>query len=147
MPALKDPLIFTFFNEIGIIEQLSRNRAEKRFPGELKISQFSVLNHLTRVTPRSSPARMAAAFQVTRAAMTNTVQRLNELGYVKVTPDPEDGRGKIVELTAAGRKAHRSAIATLESDFQDVIAALGEDGFSDALPFLRKVRAYLDDHR
>ena len=54
---------------------------------------------------------------------------------------------KIVELTAAGRKAHRSAIATLESDFQDVIAALGADGFSDALPFLRKVRAYLDDHR
>ena len=141
------PDIFAFFNEIGIIEQLARNRAEKRFPGELKISQFSVLNHLVRVTPCSSPARLASAFQVTRAAMTNTVKRLADLKYIRVTPDPKDGRGKLVAITEAGREAHAFAISTLEEDFKEGVAALGAQGFADALPFLRAVRIYLDENR
>ncbi len=141
------PDVFAFFNEIGIIEQLSRNRAEKRFPDGLKISQFSVLNHLIRVTPQASPAQLASAFQVTRAAMTNTMKRLVELNYITVSPDPEDGRGKLVTITDAGRDAHARAITALRSDFEECIEALGAQGFTDALPFLRAVRMYLDEHR
>ena len=147
MPKQVSPDIFAFFNEVGIIEQLARNRAEKRFPGELKISQFSVLNHLVRVTPSSSPARLASAFQVTRAAMTNTLKRLSDLRYIKVSPDPKDGRGKVVELTATGRKAHAHAISTLEADFHEAVDVLGVRGFAEALPFLRAVRTYLDENR
>ena len=58
---LKTLFLFRFFNEIGIIEQLSRNAFERVMPGGMKLSQFTVLNHFVRpsavcVAPRNSPA-------------------------------------------------------------------------------------------
>ena len=78
MEPTKDPISFRFFTEIGIIEQLARNRLERGLPDGLKISQFSVLNHLVRLGGEWSPARLARAFQVTKGAMTNTLQRLEK---------------------------------------------------------------------
>jgi DNA-binding MarR family transcriptional regulator len=65
------PIMFQFFTEIGIIEQLIRAKLERALPDGIKISQFSVLHHLTRLQGKWSPARLANAFQVTKAAMTN----------------------------------------------------------------------------
>ena len=87
----QDPLIFRFFTEIGIIEQLARARLERALPDGMKISQFAVLNHLVRLPGKWSPARLASAFQVTRAAMTNTLQRLESRGLIKIEADPGDG--------------------------------------------------------
>lgn len=42
------PLMFRFFTEIGIIEQLTRAKIERALPGDLKISQFTLFNHLVR---------------------------------------------------------------------------------------------------
>ena len=65
----QDPPIFTLFNEIGIIEQLARQRLESVLPEGLKISHFSVLNHFARLGGERAPAELARAFQVTKAAM------------------------------------------------------------------------------
>jgi hypothetical protein len=44
----EDPLAFRVFNEIGIIEQLSRNLFERVLPDGLTLPQFTVLNHFVR---------------------------------------------------------------------------------------------------
>ena len=52
-----DPPIFRFFTEIGVIEQLTRAKLERVLPDGMKISQFTVLNHLVRLPGSWSPAR------------------------------------------------------------------------------------------
>ncbi len=97
-----DPVAFDFFTEIGIIAQLSQSRLQQALPGGLKLSHFTVLNHFARRGGEQSPAELARAFQVTKGAMTNTVQRLAARGLVAVRPDPRDGRAKLVSPTPAG---------------------------------------------
>ena len=116
-PPPDDPLVFRFFNEIGIIEQLSRARFERGLPHGLTLSQFKVLNHFARLGGERSPLSLARSFQVTKGAVTNAVQKLEGKGFVATRPDPDDGRGKLVYLTDAGprrpRRRHRHAAAVL----------------------------------
>ena len=62
--APDDPLVFAFFNEIGIIEQLARNAFERVMPDGLRLPHFSVLNHFVRLGGERSPGELARAFQV-----------------------------------------------------------------------------------
>ena len=69
-------LYFSLFLEIGIIAQLSGNRFQRVMPFGLTMAQFSLLTHCIRLGDGWTPARLAAAFQVTRGTMTNTLQKL-----------------------------------------------------------------------
>ncbi|MEQ1783915.1 MAG: helix-turn-helix domain-containing protein, partial [Hyphomonadaceae bacterium] len=89
-------LYFRLFTEIGIINQLSSNRLERELPDGMSLAQFGVLNHFVRLGGQWAPTRLARAFQVTKGAMTNTLQRLEAQGLVKVVPDPKDARAKLV---------------------------------------------------
>lgn len=142
-----DPVLFRVFNEIGIIEQLARTAFERVMPHGLKVSQFSVLNHLVRLGDGTRPADLADAFQVTRGAMTNTLSRLEGLGFIEVKPDPDDGRAKAVFLTDAGRAARFEAISALAPALADLDREIGADRFDAALPFLTDLRRTLDAKR
>ena len=147
MEPAKDPISFRFFTEIGIIEQLARNRLERGLPDGLKISQFSVLNHLVRLGGEWSPARLARAFQVTKGAMTNTLQRLEKRGLIRVLADPHDGRAKLVDLTEAGWEMRLRCVESISPLLADLSTELPDKEFASALPVLEKVRRYLDSHR
>ncbi len=142
-----DPVSFIVMNEIGIIEQLGRSRFERVLPDSLKLPHFSVLNHLVRLGGEWSPLRLARAFQVTKGTMTNTLQRLEARGLIEIRADPSDGRGKLVSITAEGRRARDTAIATLDPLLADLRAVIPDRDFARALPFLRKLRSYLDRER
>jgi DNA-binding MarR family transcriptional regulator len=142
-----DPVLFAFFNEIGIIDQLAQARLERALPDGLRAPHFIVLNHLVRLGDDKSPARLARAFQVTKGAMTNTLQRLEARGLIALSADPEDGRGKRVMLTAAGRSMRDQAIAALGPVFADLGAVITTEEVEASLPFLRRIRAHLDRSR
>jgi len=146
--TLGDPLPFEFFNEVGIIEQLSRTAAERVLPAGMSMAGFSVLNHMIRLGhEHRAPSRIASAMQVTRGAMTGTLKRLEAEGWIEVTPDPEDGRGKAVRVTAAGRAARGAALQALGPLFEELLADVEATEMAAALPFLRKVRKILDAAR
>lgn len=145
--APDDPLVFAFFNEIGIIEQLARNAFERVMPDGLRLPHFSVLNHFVRLGGERSPGELARAFQVTKGAMTNTLQRLEARGLIALRPDPRDGRAKLVAITPAGRQVREQAVAALAPQIAALAARFPEAEFARALPFLREVRAYLDRER
>ena len=142
-----DPVVFEVFNEIGIIEQLARNRFERVLPHGMTLSQFSVLNHFARLGGEKSPLALARAFQVTKGTMTNTLQRLEARGFVAVRPDPADGRAKLVSLTTAGRAARDASVAALAPQIAELERSLSTQGFAGALPWLRELRRYLDNAR
>ena len=144
---INDPLMFQFFTEIGIIEQLARAQFESVLPDGLKISQFSVLNHLVRLGDNQSPMHLAKAFQVTKGAITNTVQRLESRGLVKVIADPSDGRGKHICLTAKGRAIREECVHNIEPFMNELKDSLGKESFARALPILQQIRQTLDIKR
>jgi len=146
-PPTEDPLAFRFFTEVGIIEQLARNRLERVLPDGLKMSQFVVLNHLVRLGGAWSPARLANALQVTKGAMTNTLQRLEKRRLVRVSADPSDGRGKLVDITEAGRDMRARCVECVAPLLADLSREVSVEDFSSALSVLIEVRQYLDAHR
>ncbi len=142
-----DPLIYRFFTEIGIIEQLSRNRLERELPPGMTMAQFVVLQHFARLDGEQTPLALARAMQVTKGTMTNTLQRLAAGGLIAVRPDPTDGRGKLVSLTPEGRVARDKAVERLQPALERVAAAIGDGPIEDVLPFLKNVREFLDKDR
>ena len=140
-------LYFRLFTEIGIIAQLSGNKLERVLPEGMSLAQFSVLNHFARLGGAWSPSRLAAAFQVTKGAMTNTLQRLEGQGFVKIVADAADARAKLVEITDAGRRAREAAILATWPIIAQMAALVSATDVKAALPFLESLRKVLDENR
>lgn len=143
----REQALFLLLNEIGIISQLSSARLERLLPHGLSVAQFGLLNHLVRLDGDWSPARLAAAFQVTRGTMTSTLQRLEAKGFISTRANPDDGRAKIVTLTDAGRHARKAALAAAGPGLADLKAALSPADVDALIPGLQKLRIWLDMHR
>ena len=146
--AAADPVAFRFFNEVGIIEHLSRTAFERALPEGMSAASFAVLNHFVRLNKAGeSPVRLARAFQVTKGAMTNTLQRLEALGCVTLEPDPADGRGKIVRITAEGRRMRESCVAVVAPLYAALHEEIAPSELETVLPILTRVRQILDAAR
>lgn len=143
----KPPVGFAVFNTIGIIEQLSRTMFERKLPDGLKVAHFAVLNHLIRLGDGKSPVELARAFQVTKGAMTKTLSRLTQRECITISANPDDGRSKLVFLTEKGIETRNSAIAAVEPMLSEIYAVISKNEFEDALPFLHRLAALLDELR
>jgi DNA-binding MarR family transcriptional regulator len=146
-PATNLPFYFEFFNEIGIIEQLSRAVMEARLPHGFLISHFSVLNHLMRVEDGRTPLAIATAFQVPKTTMTHTLAGLEKHGMIEMRPNPKDGRSKLVWLTDKGRQFRIDAIAGIGPDFMEFAEVFPLEKIADMVPRLAEIREYLDKSR
>ena len=140
-------LLFSFFNEIGIISQLAGNMFERQLPDGLTNSQFGVLNWFHRVDSEATPSRLATAFQVTGGAMTNTLKKLEAKGLIKVEPDANSGRQKRVTITKKGRAMRQQAIAAAAPLLAEFAEAFSASMIEKQTRQLQKVRQYLDEYR
>jgi DNA-binding MarR family transcriptional regulator len=89
---------------------------EDRGAGELRPSQAVALLLVDRTGTRLSELAQRAG--VTKQAMMQLVDDLQEKGCVRRVPDTEDARAKMVRLTAKGlrlRASSRKAIQAVES--------------------------------
>jgi DNA-binding MarR family transcriptional regulator len=146
-PEQTIPILFRFFNEVGIINQLSSRLFETRLPDGFLVSHFTVLNHLTRLGDGRTPMDIATALQVPKTSLTHTLSGLNKAGLITLEPNPKDARSKCVMLTEAGRKFREDAIAALGPDLMDVAEHVPPDRIAEALPLLEEIRAFLDKRR
>ena len=146
-PSPKDRADVKVFTEIGIIDQLVTNSLERVLPKGLSQAQFGVLIHFARRGGQETPAQLAKAFQVTKGAMTNTLQRLEAQGFVDIVPDAADGRKKLVSITPAGLDAHDAGLMAMRPQMESLREAFTEAEFAAALPFLTALRLWLDENR
>lgn len=139
--------IFSLFNDIGIINQLSTAMLAQALPDGIHPSHFAILNHLFRVGDGTSPVRIAAAMQVTKNTMTHSLKVLERRRLIEVRPDPDDGRAKRVFLTEAGRRFRAEAIGRAAARFGGVITPEIAEVLESLRPGLTRLRKHLDENR
>jgi DNA-binding MarR family transcriptional regulator len=139
--------LFAFFNEVGILAQLSRALFEARLPPGFNLPQFAVLNHLVRVRDGQTPLALARAFQVPKTSMTHSLAVLERHGLIEMRPNDRDGRSKCVFITEGGRTFRESAMASLAPDLAAIAAAYPVDRLAETLPALGDLRQLMDAMR
>jgi DNA-binding MarR family transcriptional regulator len=137
-------LAAALFSELFMADQLARARLSRVLPRGMKLSHFGVLNLLARMPGERTPAELARAFHVTRAAMTNTLSRLEAAGHVHIRPDWDDARRKFVAISPAGRAARDAALQAIAPVIAGPVAKLGAARVRAALPVLRELRIELE---
>jgi len=140
-------LYFELFNEVGIIEQLSRTSFEVQLPHGFLQSHFSVLNHLIRVRDGGTPLQLANAFQVPKTTMTHTLSVLEKHSLIVMRANPKDGRSKCVWITDQGKVFRDESIAKLSNSLIPLSKQIESKKVTAILPILKELRIYLDDHR
>jgi DNA-binding MarR family transcriptional regulator len=128
-PSLTRLLLGAFRALDGEIGAALRDRGVDLRPGQA-MALLMVDRAGTRLTD------LAARAQITRQGMMQVVDELQELGCVRRTADPADGRAKIVRLTARGlrqRAEARRALATVEARARRLLGDRRYEGLRSAL--------------
>jgi DNA-binding MarR family transcriptional regulator len=147
MPAEDQSAYFQLFNEIGILEQLSRTLLQAQLPDGMHVTHFAVLNHLIRVQDGQTPVELANAFQVAKTTMTHTLAGLDKAGLIVMRPNESDARSKRIWITDKGREFRLNAIRALEPEMSDLSRSFDEARVKALLPALSDLRKTLDARR
>jgi len=105
---------------------LARRFDDALRPIGLTNGQFSLLVSLNRPNPPGMAA-VAMLLAMDRTTLTAALKPLRRRGLVKVTADPGDGRGRLMTLTAKGRRLLARAVPVWKKTHAAVETLL-EDG-------------------
>lgn len=91
----------------------------------------------TRLFPHLAPGgtrlgELARKLGVTKQAVGQLVEELRAEGLLELVPDPEDGRARLVRVTAAGRDAIRGGLRALGDVERELTARVGEAAIARA---------------
>lgn len=99
-------------------------------------AEWGVLAHCREGV--NTPGGLADCLGVNRAAVTRTLDRLEDAGLVTRTPNAADGRSCLVALTDAGERTAERAAAASDQVNSDYTAALSEVERAQLMDLLRK---------
>jgi DNA-binding MarR family transcriptional regulator len=89
---------------------------------------------------------LAETSGLTKQAVGEAVDDLQELGYVERVPDPTDGRAKIVRLTAKGAEARATGRSILAEVERRWAAEIGEERVAQMRETLEEIFALVSGH-
>lgn len=110
---------------------LARRFDDALRPIGLTNGQFSLLVSLNRPEPPGMSA-VALLLAMDRTTLTAALKPLRRRGLLKVTEDPADGRGRLMTLTAKGRRLLARAVPVWKNTHA-VVEALLRNGDLDRL--------------
>lgn len=87
-----------------------------------------------------SPSELGERLIVTRATVTGVVDSLERRGYVQRSPNPDDRRGIIVGLTAAGLDVVARVRTIVHRNERDWMAALSDEEVSTYIGLLHRIQ-------
>lgn len=105
---------------------------------DVTTADSDVLAHVGPEGTRST--EIAKSRRITKQAAQEQVQRLVRRGYLEMRADPNDGRARLVVLTARGQAMMRDLAAVKRDLDGRVQAALGPDRMADFRTALASVR-------
>jgi DNA-binding MarR family transcriptional regulator len=97
----------------GLEKRFRRTMEETLEEHGLTLGEWRVLGVLRRAEHhRSTPGELSAQLELSSGAMTNRVDQLEQGGFVRRLPDPDDRRGVRVELTDEGDRVWLESVST-----------------------------------
>ncbi len=129
-----------------LARHLDRARRTAFASHDLEPWEFDVLSALRRqgAPYQLSPGALLRTTLVTSGTMTNRIDRLEQAGLVRRQPDPQDKRGVLVTLTAAGRARADAALADLLASERVLLEGLGSAERRTLADLLRVLLTPLD---
>jgi DNA-binding MarR family transcriptional regulator len=129
----------TRINRLALLQAVSFARVFARY--DLTWGEHLVLAALRRAGPpfRMTPTTLFNSLLLSSGAMTNRLDRLEEKGLVRRLPDPNDRRGRLVELTPKGRRIVDKAVVDHIADEENLIAPLNRSERQQLAALLRKL--------
>ena len=117
-------------------------------PFELSVGDYMVLGALRRAGPpyELTPSQLYGRLARSSGGMTKILKRLEEQGLVRRAPDPEDGRGSRVALTAAGLKLQERVFDAFLAASQDLLAPVPAAQRKEIDRALRALVGAFDDY-
>ncbi|NBO46285.1 MAG: MarR family transcriptional regulator [Actinobacteria bacterium] len=108
---------------------LDRARREAFAEHDLDLGDFDVLAALRRSGDpyQLSAGALGASTLVTSGTVTHRIDRLVVRGLVERLPDPQDGRGVLVRLSAQGKQRVDAALASLLQQEHDLLSTLSAE--------------------
>ena len=113
---------------MGIGRRIKRSMDETLSGFDLTWGEWTVLGTLRHEeSQRASPGELARKHELSSGAMTNRLDRLEEAGFVRRIPNPDDRRGVVVELTDEGRRVWHESVH-VQAEKEALITAAALDG-------------------
>jgi hypothetical protein len=137
------------FAVLSRISRISRNLdiARRDAFADLETWGFDVLAALRRAGDpyQLSPSVLMQETLVTSGTMTNRLDRLEELKLITRQPDPADGRGSLVTLTASGMRAVDMALEGLLDYERKLLTGLTREERTALAELLSTLAAHLEE--
>jgi DNA-binding MarR family transcriptional regulator len=123
--------------------QLARWQDERFGSYGLTRGEVGVLHGLRSAGPphRLSPTQLSRALTLTSAGVTSRLDRLERLGLVSRSRDPNDHRGVVVELTEAGSQLVEEALGGAAEAQGLLLSSLTAREVKTLARLLRKLQA------
>ena len=131
---------------IGRISRLARELEQRLEPvyreHGLEPGWHDVLATLRRSGPphRLRPSEFASTLMLTSSGTTKRLDRLEQAGLITRAPDPDDRRGTLITLTAAGRELIDSVTEAHLDNERRLLSALTDEEQRQLADLLRKLR-------
>lgn len=138
---------YAMLREISILSQLATAEFNRTLPDGLHVSHFTLIEHLANRGSSQTPQELARIFQMSKQNMTNSIAQLSKRGLINVSDNPDDGRSKIVEISADGRAFRDHAVAALVPMLDEIAEHAAFDALEVALPALADLRKFMDERR
>jgi DNA-binding MarR family transcriptional regulator len=129
---------------IGALLRVPSQAIHRRLIAELNAAGFIELRlpHIAVFSypdpDGSRPSDLAERAGISKQAMNQLLQSLEQLGYLRRTPDERDARARIVRLTERGRAVWDEEYRILLDIEREWRAALGDTAFAQLKRLLQK---------
>jgi DNA-binding MarR family transcriptional regulator len=136
---------------IGRISRLARELEQRLEPvyrdHGLEPGWYDVLATLRRAGPpyRMRPSAFTGTLMLTSSGTTKRLDRLERAGLIARTPDPDDRRGTLITLTAAGSRLVDETIEAHVANERRLLAALSKAEQRELADLLRALQLGLPE--
>jgi DNA-binding MarR family transcriptional regulator len=116
--------------------------AQVRANGYEDVGRFHVGMFRANIPDGLRPTEVAELLGITKQSVNQAVRDLEAGAYLRLEPDPSDGRARVIRLTAKGHRLH-DLVHTVAVSFEQAIARqLGTRRFAD----FKKALAEINEH-